>query len=667
MPTDWQLSRAGLFWVLTAFVAVVLLHLEVLPVWVSLLSLAAIIWRVLEYRGAVPFPNSWIKLLLILACGSGLLVSYSSPIGLEPMLALLVAGFSLKFLEMHHKRDAVVLIYLGFFAATAEVLFSQEIVSFIQVLLALMAACAALVSINQGSRRFGFLPLGISLKMLLASIPLALILFLIMPRLGAMWSLPGPQNQGTTGVSDSMAFGDVARLGRSGDVAFRVNFDGAVPARNELYWRGIVLSKFDGRTWTQASFFGQDRPVLNGMDGGESIVRRGEPTAYTITMEPTYNRWLFALNTPASGEPQIRLIRDSRLVSISEIEYRRNFRVQSWLDFDLEPGGMHPHRRQMETEVPFDSNPETQRIARDWAKQSHSGEELIDRVLGLFNQEFTYTLEPPVLGQDNVDEFLWGTKRGFCEHFAGSFVFFMRAAGYPARVVAGYMGGEIHPSEGFVTVRQYDAHAWAEVWLQGKGWVRVDPTAAVAPERVEMSFADLFAAEDEFLADSPLSLVRFRNVGLVNWLRLQMDSLDYAWAIWVLGYDQQQYSLLQRILGAVNPLRIGLFLMAGLLLTALPFLVVWLISRLERTRNPADRLILRFCDKLAKAGLPRKLGEGLNTYAQRIAHLEPAFAPQVLAIASLYVAERYDKASDEQLKQLEQNIRRLKVGRRQNH
>ena len=661
---DWQLSRNGLFWVLSAFGAVVLLHVDHLPAWITALAVLAVAWRILEYRGVAPFPPWPLKILMVLACLAGLVLEYHSLLGLDPMLAMLMAGFSLKLLEMHHKRDAVVLVYLAWFAAAVDCIFTQQIFNFVLVLLTTGIAAAALVSINQSkSAAFSLGPSAIALKMLATALPLMLALFLVVPRLGALWSISGPRDQARTGISDSMSPGDIARLGRSGELAFRVRFEGPIPPRNRLYWRGLVFSEFDGREWSQADFFGPDRPVLESRADTEVIQRIGEPVRYSLTMEPTNDRWIFALSTPASSETGVRLVRDSRLVNVDEISYRRNFDIRSWLDYRLEADGLHPYRDSLERALPPDANPETVRVARQWAREAGSAEALIERLLQHYNASFVYTLEPPLLGRHSVDEFLWQTQRGFCEHFAGSFAFFMRAAGYPARVVAGYQGGEVHPTENFVTVRQYDAHAWAEVWIEGRGWVRVDPTAAVAPERIEMSLADLFADEDAFLADSPLSLLRFRNIGLLNWARLRLDYLDYVWGTWVLGYDKRQFELLQRLLGRVDTLRVALLFLAAVAITVAPWLLIRLVSRQRHRPDPRDALIRRFCDKLARAGLPRRTGEGILDYARRIAAARPALAADALAIAEAYVAQRYDPQAPARVDELRRLVRQLSPSR----
>jgi transglutaminase-like putative cysteine protease len=656
---DWQLSRNGLFWVLFAFTCVVVLHLDHLPLWVTALAGLCVLWRLLEYRGMVPFPPWPFKAVLVAGSVAALTMSYPSLLGLEPMLTMLVAGFGLKLLEMRHKRDAVVLVYLTLFTAAVDCVFTQRILDFSLVLLTYIIATAALVSINQSrTRSFSMGSSVIAFRILATALPLMLVLFLIMPRLGAFWSIPVAKNQARTGVGETLSPGDISKLVGSDELAFRVRFEGEIPDRRRLYWRGLVFSDFDGRQWKQSNFYGPDKPMLNQGDVG-SIVRLGEPIRYTLTMEPSYRRWLFTLSTPESSELGVRLMRDSRLVSVDRISFRRNFDVHSWLDYQLEPEELHPHREELERSLPAGSNPETVRVAEEWTRETPDVDDLIVKVLQLFNHSFIYTLEPPRLGTNAVDEFLWETQRGFCEHFASSFAFFMRAAGYPARVVGGYLGGEIHPSNNFVTVRQYDAHAWAEVWIEGRGWIQVDPTASVAPERVEMSLADLFNDEEGFLADSPLSLIRFRDFRLVNWIVLNRDYLDYAWATWVLGYDSRQVEILERLLGKVSTARLGLLLMVAAAISLLPYLLIRLINRRRNKPDPRDALIRLFCEKMARSGVPRKTGEGIRDFAQRIAAKWPQVEKQVMEIANSYIIQRYDDQAPQQIVELRRMVRRL--------
>ena len=656
----WQLNRSNLFWLLISVSSLLLLHLGHLPVWVSGFQVGAMIWRIFHYRGKVPFPGKVVKVFFVLASCAGLLLQYKSPIGLEPMLSLLTVGYALKMLEMNSRRDLLLLIYLGYFSAATGCIFSQEIPVFLAVLAVMILYTATLNAISQSrAQNFSLRPLQKAGLLLLVSLPLMVLLFMVMPRMGAMWSLPGPKNQATTGISDTLSPGDFTRLGRSAKVAFRVDFAGQTPAPEKLYWRGLVLSQFDGRSWSQSSYFGSHSPLLEGDFENPRIVRRlGEPLSYRITMEPSYERWVFALPMASSTDEDLILTRDFRLVSAPEIYSRRAFQITSWLDYQLDPAGLNYYREQQETALPSDFNPRTVSIARQWAAETPDAQQLINRVLRLFNESFVYTLQPPELGKHSVDEFLWQTQQGFCEHFASSFAFFMRAAGYPARVIAGYQGGEKHPSEGFITVRQYDAHAWTEVWLEDEGWVRIDPTAAVAPQRIRDGFAEMFAEEDEFLADTPLSLLRFQNLGLVNWLRLKLDYLDYAWATWVLGYDQLQYDLLARLLGEVTPLRIALFLLVGAAVTLLPmFLLAWRAQSDKPVTNNLDRIFLALCRKGKRVGIERRTGEGPLHYIQRLEKHFPRQAEQLVKFAETYLRLRFSgdpQASRDEVKELRQ-------------
>ena len=372
-------------------------------------------------------------------------------------------------------------------------------------------------------------------------------------------------------------------------------------------------------------------------------------------MEPTQQQWLYGLSTPLPASENVAFTRDFRLLARQPVTAKTQYQVDSWLNHQLSPNVLPRKRRSIELSLPEGYNPRTVELAQKWRREAGSERALIQRALNFYNERFVYTLKPPLLGRDTVDEFLFDTQSGFCEHFASSFVVLMRAAGIPARVVVGYQGGEQHPEDNYWLIRQYDAHAWAEVWLPGEGWLRVDPTAAVAPERIEASLADVLGEEEDFLADSPLSLMNFRHIGWLNRLRLQMDSLNYAWARWVLGYHEEQENFLQKWLGGSNPARIALFL----LVTGGGIIIVLTLWHLRLTSSPGydelDRLFLKFCKKLEKAGIERRVGEGPKAFAERVAELRPEMALQTNNISRNYELMRYqtdqrDHASYRQLK-----------------
>ncbi|OUS12120.1 hypothetical protein A9Q89_06915 [Gammaproteobacteria bacterium 53_120_T64] len=645
----WQIPRDGLFWLLISVLISIALHFDHLPPWVALAGIVAALWQIQLYRERWRQPGRLLKWSLAGACGAGLLLHYGRMTGLEPMVALLFSGYILKLLEIHHRRDALVLLYLSYLIIILQSLFSTTIGASLLVLMALLPVTAALVAMHGSTDNSRpATALRTALSMTLQAMPLMLVMFIVMPRIGSLWAVP-QQNSATTGVSDSMSPGDMTQLGRSGAVAFRVEFDGPIPAQHKLYWRGLVFSSFDGRRWEQqASKAYQDGQFLQWPNQplaawDKMIVRRGQALSYRVTLEATHSPWLFALSTPVSRSSSVALSRDFRLVNNEPVVSKLQYPVTSWLEHQLEPSSLPDWRHNIELALPAGYNPKTRAIAKQWREETPDIAALIDRLLGLFNREFIYTLRPPALGKHTVDEFLWGTKKGFCEFYASSFVFFMRAAGVPARVVVGYQGGERHPSENYLLVHQYDAHAWAEVWIEGQGWLRVDPTAAVAPQRIEISFADLFAEREGFLSASPFSLEHLRDIDWLNKLRLKLDAMDYAWSKWVLGYENIQNDFLLGLLGGITPQRIALLLLFAGGIALLPVFIMLYLSREKSTRDQLDRLFLQYCTRLEDIGLARKPGEGPRDFAERIYQRAPSLTVPVDTLTQLYESARYSE------------------------
>lgn len=666
----WQIPRDCLFWLLVSVIISIGLHLGHLPPWVALSGIIAAGWQIQLYRERWRQPGRLLKWSLAGACASGLFLHYGRFTGLEPMVALLLTGYVLKLLEIHHRRDALVLIYLSYLIIILQSLFSTTMVSSLLVLAALLPVTASLVAMHcEAENSRPATALRTALAMTLQAIPLMLVMFIVMPRIGSLWAVP-QQKSATTGVSDSMSPGDMTKLGRSGKIAFRVEFDGPIPEQSQLYWRGLVFSGFDGRRWDQQGPWGyNDGQFLQWSDEAleewdRVIVRRGKPLSYRITLEATNSPWLFALSTPVPQSSTVALSRDFRLVNREPVISKLQYSVNSWLDNQLEAEKLPGWRRQLELAIPSGFNPKTIEVAKQWRQQTPDTVALINRLLALYNQEFIYTLRPPALGKHTVDEFLWGTKKGFCEFYASSFVFFMRAAGVPARVVVGYQGGERHPTENYLLVHQYDAHAWAEVWIEGRGWLRVDPTAAVAPERIEMSFADLFGEQDDFLSASPLSLERMRHIRWLNSLRLKLDSLDYAWSKWVLGYENMQSDFLLGLLGKINPQRIALFLLLAGAIALFPVFIMLYLGREKNTRDELDRLFLQYCSRLEKIGLPRQPGEGARDFAQRISLLAPGLAVALDRLTQLYESARYAEQSGAEILLFKKAIKVFKPSRK---
>lgn len=649
-----QIPRGALAWLLLAQLLLIAPHIPRLPSWVALVWAACGLWRWQVFLGRWNWPGRWIRLGLIVACFAGTWLHYRSLVGLEPTVALLISAFSLKLLEMSARRDAYVIVMLGYFVALTQFLFAQDLLITLYQLSAVLVVSAALLALHRDDRRV-FAPqvLRKASLMMAQALPLMLVLFLVFPRLAPLWQVPTAGHSARTGVSDSMAPGDISELSRSGALAFRARFDGPLPPAEDLYWRGIVLSDFDGRRWSASRW-------ANYPAAEESRAARYAGLAadyrYTVIIEPTYQRWLFALETSLALSPNVIQARDDRLLATDILREPTLYRAASFT-LPAERRGSADYR-DWDLALPAQGNARARRLATDWQRTwGDKPEAIVNAALAMYRREaFVYTLQPPALAGEVIDGFLFDTRRGFCGHYAGSFVFLMRAAGIPARVVAGYQGGELNPITRTILVHQFDAHAWAEVWLPGRGWVRVDPTAAVAPERIERGF-DGALTGDELAGSDLLSAARWRHVQWFNSLRLRLDALNYQWVNWVLNYrGETQMQVLQGLLGAVTPLRMALLMCAGLgLALAAAGLALWW-RRPRHRHHPLDVLYLRCCARLAAAGWPRAQGESPQAYLQRLAG-HPA-QPQLAEITDIYTALRYKPLPAQRREALQRALRR---------
>jgi len=398
-----------------------------------------------------------------------------------------------------------------------------------------------------------------------------------------------------------------------------------------LYWRGPVFWHFDGRTWRP----GDIRPF-----GQISFEATGNPYNYEITLEPHNHNWLFALERAAKIPPNANVTADYMLMSRTPVRNRMRFDMRSYTEYATR-GSDDPEELRPGLQLPQGFNPRARRLAQEWAESFDTDAAIARRALSYFREQgFVYTLEAPLLGHDSVDEFLFGSKRGFCEHYASSFVFLMRAAGVPARVVTGYQGGDTNPVDQYMIVRQSDAHAWAEVWLKGRGWVRLDPTAAAAPVRVESGVAAAVPATDPLPLMTRTTLIWLREVRY-NW-----DALANKWNQLVLGYNpERQREFLTRF-GMNEPnwesMVLSLFWAVGVLLALLS---AWLLRRM-RTADPVQRLWLSFCSKLGKKGSPRSAHEGPADFVARASERYPGEAERIRAIGERYIALRYGEPTD---------------------
>ncbi|CAJ0719543.1 Protein-glutamine gamma-glutamyltransferase [Ralstonia edaphis] len=627
-------------WLIAQLAVVLAPLLRALPLVTCAVFGVLLLWRALLWVRRAPLPGKWVLGLTgvaTLVVTLALAMRTGGNIGRDLSVALLGAFLVLKLMESHTVRNGVLVTQLCCFLLLSQVLFDQP-----PWLAATMLATVALLLRNwllllHPQARARVSPARVLARLVLMGLPCAAVLFLLFPRLDhPLWRLPQTADTAVSGLSDRMAPGSVGQLILSDDLAFRVDFVGAPPPLDTLYWRGMVLWRFDGQTWTAASM--RQRPAPESVPNSADAIR-GAPGVfdYNITLEPTRQRWLFALDRGQSIEARDGTGRsiDGEFISTQPLDQRVRYHARSRLpgrNRADDAATLDPLTQQMALALPA-GNPQARALAAQWAALAPP--DRVSAALKLFGRApFAYTLEPEPLQDQQIDDFLFRTHRGFCEHYAGSFVFLMRAAGVPARVVVGYLGGEVNAVSGDIIVRQSDAHAWAEVWLDGRGWVRVDPTAAVAPQRVERGLA----------AAVPASEFRSRRAEEPGWLRSVrwgLDGLISGWNSWVLGYDRNRQARLFAWLGldAADP-RAVLWGVSGLfLLAALPLL--W--QQRKPKPDPVQAQWQRLCDRLARHGCTRGPAEGPMAYAERAAAQFPQAAQALRNAAAGYVALRYGR------------------------
>lgn len=619
-------DKADTLLLLLSTVLVLAPHAAHLPLWVTLLCAATLLFRAAITLLGRRMPSSLFLLPVAAAAMVGVVNSYHTLLGRDAGVAMLVLLVAFKTLEMHARRDLYVVVFLSFFLVLTNFFYSQGIGTAL-----LMAASVLALLTAQVSFQFtGKVPplktrLMMGARMLMLAAPVALALFIVFPRVqGPLWGTPGGDAGGSGGLADHMAPGLMSHLAQSDDVAFRVKFDGTPPARPQLYWRGPVFGSFDGQDWTRAR--GQQRRSI-------SLTAQGKPLHYQVTLEPSNAHWLFALEMPErlpklDGKRAL-VTPELELMSATPLDKRMRYEVSSYTSFRLDDG---PQLEDAASWLALPPGLDPQATADGMALRSEPDPmRRIAAVLRRFSHEhYVYTLDPPALGDNSIDEFLYRTRAGFCEHYAGAFVFLMRAAGIPARVVTGYQGGELNPLDGYLTVRQSDAHAWAEVWLAGRGWIRVDPTAAVAPDRVQRGLAQALPQRAPFGIEGLLRLESSDN-GLLSQFRFAMNAMNNGWNQWVLNYTpERQRSTMAALKERLFDWRTGAAL--AILFTAL------LLSEVLRRRSrsdPIDALYSAMCKRLGQLGVPRAIDEGPITFAERVS--ASALAPERQAAATEFL------------------------------
>ena len=654
LPRD---ARDTLF--LLCVIGLILLpQIENLPWWCTAITAMVLLWRATLSVQGRSLPSKWWRLALLALILGATYATHRTLLGRDAGVTLIVSLLALKTLELRARRDAFVVFFLGFFAMLTNFFYSQSLLTAFTMLLALLGLLTALVNAHmpvgrpplmQAARMAGW--------MALAGAPIMLALFLLFPRLAPLWSTPSDAMVGRSGLSNTMRVGTIAELALDDRIAARIKFDGGrAPPQSQLYFRGPVLAQFDGREWTALPSWAR------GAQWTPNLRVSGEPVRYEVTLEASNRPWLLALDAAqrppeapgfeVTGTPDLQWIANRPVTDLVR------YRAESYTQFQSGPLKRTGGQLQAYLALPPGTNPRTAALAAemraDPALANANAQAFVQAALRrLRTGGYSYTLEPGVYGNDTADEFWFDRKEGFCEHIASAFVVLMRNLNIPARIVTGYQGGELNGVDNYWIVRQSDAHAWAEIWQEGTGWTRVDPTGSVSPGRI---------GQTQRLQPQPgLIAGAFGSMSptLVQNIRAAWEAVNNGWNQWVLNYTQSRQLNLLKNIGFKAPsledlAYVLLYLLVGASLAGAGW-TLW-----ERSRHdPWLRLLGRARARLAKAGLqvpdtapPRQMAQAAD------AHFGPA-AQAVRDWLLKLEAQRYAPATPDSLSTLRAEFRRI--------
>ncbi|WP_280817575.1 DUF3488 and transglutaminase-like domain-containing protein [Variovorax sp. TBS-050B] len=653
LPRD---ARDTLF-LLAVIALIVLPQAQNLPWWCSAITAMVLVWRGMLAIEAKPLPGKWWRAGLLVVTVAATYATHRTLLGRDAGVTLVVILLALKTLELRARRDAFVLFFLGFFAMLTNFFYSQSLMTAFMMLLALLGLLTALVNAHMPVGRPPLMQAARTASwMALAGAPIMLALFMLFPRFAPLWGTPGDAMAGRTGLSNTMRVGTIAELALDDGIAARIRFENdRIPPQSQLYFRGPVLAQFDGREWTALPSW------LRTAQGAGNLRTSGEPVRYEVTLEPSHRPWLLTLDVAASAPQlpgfEVNGTTDLQWLASRPISDLVRYSAESFTRFESGPtrpsGALRAYLA-----LPPGSNPRTAALAAQMrADPALAGADAAAFVRAALQRlrtgGYTYTLEPGVYGNETADEFWFDRKEGFCEHIASAFVVLMRNLGIPARIVTGYQGGDLNTIDNYWVVRQSDAHAWAEVWQEGKGWVRVDPTAAVAPGRV---------GQLQRLVPQPglfAGAIGAMSPTLAQTVRAAWEAVNNGWNQWVLNYTQSRQLNLLKTLGFDAPsledlAYVLLYLLVGASLAGAAW-TLW-----ERSQHdPWLRLLGEARTRLAKAGLVLPATAPPRQMAQQA---EARFGPAARTLRDWLLkleAQRYAKASPASLGALRAEFRRI--------
>ena len=681
-----QVSRTALSWLLILQVAVLIPISFQLPVWLLGISACCWGWRLAIFRGMVSPPGRFFSGLVVVLSVGLVVVLEGRLASLKGFALLLTFGFIFKLVELRNLRDAFAVLLLAILLLGVNLLFSQNLGTSILTAASMLVILAAWIGLSYQRPVIRWRqPLQLAGSLFVLALPITVALFLFIPRIPPVWQISANSGAASTGISDSISPGDVANLIRSDELAFRVSFEGnRLPLQHELYWRSVVMTEFDGRAWKQNNTHWFGRDDFNSQSWAKVIHNResrwiswpSQPRPwshyqklgmdYSVIVEASQQHWLPALANPRSETKDIGLVADGRLI------YRRPLlqRIQYDVSSAIEPSPadislrLAEYHRAMHLAFPKASNQRMQIYAQNLWQQDPVATQFIGRFLRTIQQNYHYTLRPPLLGEDAIDEFWFDHKAGFCSHYASALAFALRVVGVPSRVIGGYQGGEWDAQANYLQVRQYDAHAWVEYWDEQKGWTKVDPTAAIAPERIEMSFAEQMRSRSG--SDLDVMSWRFSNNEWLIQMRQRWDRLEYLWHQSVLNYKQkQQLELLKNWFGTVNWQQISIGLVAGITLF-LTAVLLWNSRFWQKPKRPPQVLLYReFLQKLMDLGVDIDISVPPGEILSRISALTESRQQVAKRFIAAFVAIEYQPEqviTRQQLKELRALLQSL--GRR---
>jgi protein-glutamine gamma-glutamyltransferase len=654
--TETPLTAQAQRWMLVSLLLVVLPHAARLPWWISMFAFGMGAAHILLLR----HPGWKVPRLLVfaatLAGAAGVFLTFSTLLGRNAGVALLVVMLALKLLELRRLRDVQLMIFLNYFLVITNFLFTQTPLIALYMIAATVVNTAALgVATQARAAQPAIVELRFAAVLLTQALPVMLVLFVFFPRIsGPIWGLPKDAYSGVTGLSDSMSPGAISQLAQSEAPAFRVKFSGYTPPPQQRYWRGPVLWHTDGRTWSTGRTAALLRPEANPVMQAE-----GGAVHQSIMLEGQRTRWLVGLDVPVEvSVPSINMA-GFQWHSKRALRERTRYEVVSYPRYRT--GHLDPRLRDAALQLPNALSTRIRTLVQSWRDNARNDRDVARLVLDYFhNEPFVYTLTPPLLGQNPLDEFLFSSRRGFCEHYAAAFVMLMRSAGIPARVVTGYQGGEYNPVGDYWLIRQADAHAWAEIWLPDAGWVRFDPTAAVAPERIE------HALDPGVLPSGAPARFQLGEDSLFSrgWRRLRysLDAVNNSWDQWVLSYGPELQREFLTALGLSQSSWWDMTLMLALLVSALLLGIAgWLLIKKPGPSDPVLRAYRVFCTRMARLGIRRQPSEGPWDFSRRIVGERPELERQVNRITEAFILLRYGRPTDPThcLTQLRRLVRRF--------